>query len=199
LEIAGGLGSQVEGSIRFALQETVGEDDTAGVEDSGGPVADDLDLRVGWAPRAARPAGAAMAAWLQVKLPTGPDKGGASTDETDAGVGVSMGTQAGRASLFAHGGLILLGNPLRNGAQDDVAGWGAGIVWPGDQAWSLTGELEGDAFSRFGNSAARLRLGARWGGLGGSTRPLSAGGVLWHGLTDDTATWGVELLATLAR
>ncbi len=199
MEIAGGLGSRVEGSIRFGLQETVGEDDSAGVEDTGGPVADDLDLRIGWAPGDHGPGSSTLAGWLQVKLPTGPDKGGASTDETDVGAGVSIGAHAGRTALFAHGGLLLLGNPLRNGAQDDVAAWGAGLWWPRDAAWSLTGEVEGRAGSRFGNSDGRARIGTRWSAARRTGGTYSAGGILSHGLTGDSATWGVELLANLAR
>ncbi len=189
-EIASGLGSRVEGSIRFGAQQT------GGGEDSDGVVADDVDLRIGWAPGAARPRAADLAAWLQVKIPTGPEKGGASTDETDVGAGASVGGHAGPASLFAHAGLILLGNPLRNGAQDDVAAWGAGVWWPGGARCSVTGEIEGRAGSRFGNSHARARAGLRWSGSRTHGGGISAGGALWHGLTGDAATWGFEIVAS---
>ena len=63
-----------------------------------------------------------------------------------------------RIALFGHAGFELLGNPLRNGAQDDVASYGAGIWWPLRSRWSLTAEAEGRLFSRFGNSPGRVRI-----------------------------------------
>lgn len=194
-EIAGGLGSRVEGSLRFGLQET---GDAEGAGGSDGPVAGDVELRVGWSPGRSLPGPAALAGWLLVKLPTGPEDGGASTDETDAGAGVSIGRKTGPVDFFGHAALLLLGNPLRNAAQDDVAGWGAGLDWRTGERWALTGEAEGRAFSRFGNSDARLRLGGRWIFGEGRLGAPRAGAVLWHGLTGDSATWGMEIVVSVA-
>lgn len=192
-EVAGGLGARVEGSVRFGATQTGGRDDSRGV------VPSDTDIRIGYAILDPPGGSGALAAWLTAKAPTGPDKGGASTDEADLGFRVAAGARRGRAAIFASAGLELLGNPLRNGAQDDVAAWGCGLVWPVASRWSLTGEAEGRAFSRFGNTAARARLGLRWSGGAASRSPLQAGVVVFRGLDKDAAKWGAELLLSVTR
>jgi hypothetical protein len=193
LEIAGGLGDRVEGSARVGAQVTGGR------EGSGGAVATDLRLRLGYAFLKQASHSGALAAWLQAKVPTAPDKGGAGSDETDIGAGLSAGLRGKRFAFFGHAGLELLGNPLRNGAQDDVAVYGTGLWWPVRKAWSLTVEAEGHAFSRFGNSGARLRIGGRLGGQDRNGRDPVAALVIWRGLNEDSALWGVDLLISAAR
>lgn len=193
VEVAGALSGNVEASLSFGAARTGGRDDSDGATPS------DTALRVVYS----FPAGPAwmdsLAAWLGAKAPTGPDRGGISTDETDLLAGASAGWTAGKLSFFGQGGLALLGNPLRNGSQDDVAVYGAGAVWqPGEGGWLLSGELEGRAFSRFGNSGARIHAGAAWRGAA-QAAVLSVGGVVFHALNDDAATWGARLFLSAAR
>lgn len=191
VELAGALAAGVEASLSFGAARTGGRDDSDGVTPS------DLTLQVGYG----FPSGPAwmdsLSTWLTAKAPTGPDEGGVSTDEADLALGASAGWTPGRLALFTHLGVELLGNPLRNGGQDDVARYGAGASWRAARDWTLSAEVEGRAFSRFGNSAARVHAGGAWRAEG-EAAVLSVGAVGFHGLNDDAATWGARVFLSVA-
>lgn len=191
--IAGALAERVEGSVRFGIART------GGIDDSGGGVPTDTRLRFGYAFPSGPTSLGALAAWLSAKLPTGPDRGGISTDESDIGLGLSAGRKAGPVVLIAHAGIELLGNPLRNGSQDDVATYGLGAGWQRTERLGLSAEISGRAFSRFDGSASSIALGVAWGTGRHGRSTWSTGGSLLHGLNADSATWGFHLFLSAAR
>ena len=190
-EASAGLGDRVEGSARIGLQSVEGDlgEETA--------VPTDLALGIGYAFTGRFDSPRAFAARLSVKVPTAPDRSGAGTDEADVGFALSAGARARRAGLFGSLGLLLLGNPLRPGAQDDVATYGGGIWIHADRGWDLTAEIEGQAFSRFGNSGGTVRIGARTAPPRSAWRSLSWHAALMRALNEDAPRWGLVVGATL--
>lgn len=192
-EVARGLGGRVEASARLGAQSVSGD---AGDESL---VATDLWLGFGYSFTGGHDADGVLSARFSAKVPTAPDDGGAGTDEADLALDLSAGILRGRLGLFGSAGIALLGNPLRNGSQDDVADYGAGIWIHADGGWDLTGEIEGRAFSRFGNSAASVHVGFR---TAPGPRPGGAASASWfvsfaRGLNEDAPLWGATLGLTL--
>ena len=179
---------------RTEISLTAGVLDTGGAGGTEGFVAS--DTRVAFAVALAGGPGSrtAVAGRFTAKVPTAPEDGEAGTDESDLGFAVSGGWRGGRLGLFGSAGLDMLGNPLRNGSQDDVATYGAGGWWRASERFDLVAEVEGRAFSRFGNSAGRMLLGGeiRSGGHARG-RGLSGFALLNRGLTGDAARWGFSL------
>ena len=189
IDASHGLGSRVEGSLRLGVQDSVGDD-------AGGITATDLDLAIGYSLRGEP--GRSLSAFLTTKVPTAPEHHGAGTDETDVGFLLSAGSRGPRGGSFIAAGLALLGNPLRNGAQDDVARFGAGLWRDFTRGWSGTGEIEGRAFSRFNNDATALHLGLRKRFAARSGHHLS-----WHvafvrGLNAESSRYGLSAGTTVA-
>jgi hypothetical protein len=188
-DAAVGLGGRVEASARLGVQSVTGD---AGDEDLAAS-----DLRIGFGYSFVKDPGSpnAFSARFSAKVPTAPDDAGAGTDEADLALDLSAGTLLGRVGLFGSAGIALLGNPLHNGSQDDVAAYGAGIWIHADAGWDLTGEIEGRAFSRFGNSAASAHVGFR---TSPGPRTGGAAGASWfvsvaRGLNEDAPLWGLTL------
>jgi hypothetical protein len=188
LDLSGGLGDRVEAAARIGIQNV--QSDT----DSEGAVPTDLEIAFAYAFAPRRKGGTALAGRFTAKVPTAPDSGTAGTDEADLGLALSIGRRGRRTGLFGAVGLELLGNPLGNGSQDDVATYGAGLWWSPQPRARLIAEAEGKAFSRFGNSPATARIGGSWLLFPApSARALSAYAVLFRGLNRDAARWGFSI------
>lgn len=188
LELAGSPAPRIEASIAAGALHTGGKGGTSGI------VPADTRVSFGYAILGDGGAAAALAARFTAKVPTAPEDGAAGTDETDVGASLAAGLRGERWGLFGSAGLALLGNPLRNGSQDDVMTYGAGGWWRAGRALDLVLEAEGSAFSRFGNSPGRLRAGCRIGsGERGGRRALSAHAAAILGLGPDAASWGFSL------
>jgi hypothetical protein len=183
--IAGGLGDRVEASARFGIQGVHGD---AGDE---GPVASDVRITVGYAIAGRYDSARSFTARLTAKAPTAPDRAGAGTDEADLGFTLAAGIRSGRLGAFGSAGVELLGNPLRNGAQDDVATYGAGAWIHAGGLWDLTGEIAGRAFSRFGNSVSSIRLGGRAVSRAMRGRVFAIHGAVDRGINENAPRWGV--------
>jgi len=188
--IDAGLGDRVEGSIRFGLQETWNGEEPSGLS------AADVRVGVGYALRGRFDSRRALTARLAAKAPTAPDRDGLGTDEADLGIALLAGTRSERSGLFGAVGLDLLGNPRRNGSQDDVATYGAGIWFRGREDWDLTLEAEGRAFSRFSNASAAARAGTRLIRRQRGGGRLAAYISVLRGLNADSPRWGFILGAS---
>jgi hypothetical protein len=165
IEWAGALSENVEVSLRGGAIRTsggIGGISGNGTNGTGNPSASDLHLafgtRLSGSPGSAR----ALSARFTAKVPTAAEQGQAGTDESDLGVEFSWGARAARAGIFLAAGIELLGNPIRNGSQDDVANYGAGGWIKASKSLDFLGEIRGRAFSRFDNSGATVRLGGQW-------------------------------------
>lgn len=188
LDLSGGLGDRVEAAARIGVRNVWGDRGTEGA------VPTDLDVAFAYAFAPQREGGTAVAGRFTAKVPTAPDRGTAGTDEADLGLALSVGRRGVSTGLFGAVGLELLGNPLGNGSQDDVATYGAGIWWSPRPRAGLVGEVEGRAFSRFGNSPATVRIGGSWLLFPAPpARAVSAYVVLFRGLNDDAARWGFSI------
>jgi len=186
--IAGSPAARVEAALSFGALDTGGDGGTSGI------VPADTRVSFGYAILETDGEGAGLAARFTAKVPTAPEDGDAGTDETDVGATLSGGMRGERWGWFASAGVELLGNPLRNGSQDDVMTYGAGGWWRAGAALDLLVEVEGSAFSRFGNSPGRLRAGCEFGASsshGGRTLSGYAVGIL--GLGPDAASSGFSL------
>ncbi len=188
LDLTGGLGDRVEAAARIGVRNVWGDSGTEGA------VPTDLDVAFAYAFATPREGSTAVTGRFTAKVPTAPDRGTAGTDEADLGLVLSVGRRGASTGLFGAVGLELLGNPLGNGSQDDVATYGAGFWWGPRPRAGLIGEVEGKAFSRFGNSPATARIGGNWLLFAPTpARATSAYVVLFRGLNDHAARWGFSL------
>ena len=183
-DLSGGLGEKVEGWIQFGATDLIGTEEDEGIVPA--------DLRLAFQVAVARGGdrSPAITASFVAKAPTAPDSAG--TDEADLGVRVTAGWMGRRSGFFVSAGVDLLGNPRRNGSQDDVAVYGLGIWREAGSRWRLSAEIEGSAFSRFDNSAAYLRIGALWQAHSSGAGGAAAHGTVARGLNADSAEWEIR-------
>ncbi|HZE89977.1 MAG TPA: hypothetical protein VE404_10530 [Verrucomicrobiae bacterium] len=189
-----GLGPRVEGSLRFGLQGSYGNDA------AGHPQPTDVRLDLGYALDGREDTGVASAFHLLAKVPTAPDRHGAGTDEADLGFSLTSGARTHGSGIYGSTGLLLLGNPLRNGAQDDVVTYGLGGWLGPEDSLSVTMELEGQAFSRFHNSSGYLHVGVRRAYRRGSGEGIAGSLSFSRGIDGDSSRWGITAgLAWITR
>ena len=135
---------------------------------------------------------------MRASVPTAPDRHGAATDEADLGIALTSGARTARSGIFGSAGFTLLGNPIKHGSQDDIVSYGL-AGWAGrERALQATWEIEGQAFSRFGNSAGYLHLGARRVHREPGGRALAGHATLFRGLNTDASRWGITFGLTWA-
>jgi hypothetical protein len=184
---ARGLGDRVEASIGFGYQGSFG--------DRGSGHAQPTDARLAFAYAVDGGADTAIATTVRflAKAPTAPDRNGSGTDEADMGFSITSGARTGHSGIFGSGGLLLLGNPLRHGSQDDVAIYGLAGWLGSERGIQATFEIEGQSFSRFHNDASFLHVGARriYGRTSGRT--LAGHLSILRGLNTDASRWGLSV------
>jgi len=191
-DVAFGLDERVEGSISFSGQTSWGD------ESGNHPAPGDLRLGFGYALDGRGDTAVATTARFSVKVPTAPDRHGAGTDEADLGIDLTSGVRTARSGIFGSAGFALLGNPLENGSQDDIVSY-ALAGWTGrEDVLQATAEIEGQALSRFGNSASYLHLGVRRVHRQPGGRALAGHAAISRGLSRDASLWGITLGLTWA-
>jgi hypothetical protein len=110
---------------------------------------------------------------------------------------VGGGLRGPRGGAFGSAGVELLGNPLGNGSQDDVALYGAGAWVRAGAACDVTAEVEGRAASRFGNSSSTLRVGLRAAAPEARRPRASVHGSVARGLDDGAPRWSLSVGAAI--
>ena len=174
-----GLGGGGEVQVRFGLQRfhEEGGEVGSGIEDA--RVAFGYQLPVSRLDAAIR---------FEVKLPNAPNDRRLGTDETDIFLVGAVGRLRQRWGWAGNAGFGILGDPVEAAVQDDVLLLGAAGWVALDKAgrWTLLGEANGIAASRFGNDFRVARFGLRMGGK----RPIDLS--VRRGLTSESEDWGVE-------
>lgn len=136
------------------------------------------------------------------KLPNTSQEDGLGTDETDFTAQVLLSSDWGRFRTHLNAGMAVLGDPSRNGNQNDFAVWGFGGQYALTDALTLMGEVEGSfaadkstkgfienvAESSEGGARARVRV-ALTGPVGDWRWGVSA----FKGVNSHTEDWGAQV------
>ncbi|MBI3448043.1 MAG: hypothetical protein HY049_03860 [Acidobacteria bacterium] len=189
-----GLGDRVEASLRYGLQGSYGNDS------AGHPQPTDVRVDLGYAHDGREDTGVASAFHFLAKVPTAPDRHGGGTDEADVGFSLTSGARTRGSGIFGSAGLLLLGNPLRHGSQDDVVTYGLGGWLGPEESLSVTTEIEGQIFSRFHNSSGYFHLGVRRAYRRASGEGIAGSLSFFRGFDGDSSRWGITAgLAWITR
>ncbi len=136
------------------------------------------------------------------KLPNASQEDGLGTNETDFTGQVLLSSDWGRFKTHLNAGMAVLGDPSRNGNQDDFIVWGLGGQYALTDALTLMGEVEGSfaadhstegfvenvAESSEGGARARVRV-ALTGPIGDWRWGVSA----FKGVNSHTEDWGAQV------
>ncbi len=92
------------------------------------------------------------------KLPNAGDKYRVGTDETDLAFLTLLEKTFSPITIDANLGLLILGNPFRNAAQDDLLSYGIACTIPWKESISSTAEIAGQAFGTSHNERSSALL-----------------------------------------